>query len=875
MQSQSHVANLSSTASGVVEDRSTGSEHDQVVDHSPSASGVVGDGSTGPKKFAVIPAHQIHVDGFSEGLLLRDQDRPMIVNPYSRLVPCADAGSTSVDVVNPLKLPGCDILPTPPLGMIGSPQGVIEGLFPSLGRAREVCGDILQASYEYGGLAHYFMHRYIDHIASEDPLTEVPRLGFDDDMRNFGIMYAMILWDKTCRDTVLGTSNPAAVPKPHRISVEMLPHHPIIRPPVWIVKSTGPNKLRRLTNYLDEDAYLNLIQWRSRDALRFRFSGLFGVEALHHPPLQPSNYSDIPPPPLPPRFLSSAMLVLWLCRMMMMKSAKGVIRQKMDESDEAFEARKAEAEGKSAAEKDAAAKKRIKLSRREKKPFDVFLTTMWRTANDATDEKDDDRLRVEENSRGEAEVPRRAEENAQMRVEEHSQGDAEAPRREEGAQILPPENDHRAEGACQSAEENRQPTEEENHRPTEEENYQSMDRGNHRPVEEENHRPTEEENHRSIEEENHRPTEEENRRSADKDAPVGDDEKDHNDDSATKPQMSLRKWLWVITPWLTHKSHHKVHRITTHRRSFTLPDVVSPGSPSEDIFVQGSKSHPPSPSAPYSHQVSHPRHELSPPQPRTRSRSLSPSAQTGTRGASVALSKNLLGLLGDILVHMSCSEHGSHDLQPRSRNLSPRSRDLSPHSHDLHPRFRDNTSRSRDHPPHSHGLPSHSRDLPRSRDLPHSRDLPRSHDLPLRSHDLPRDTQSDRPGPSIPRTSQSRQPPTGPRGFRMRSEVAVDNDWRARTVGSSRGPSGMMGSRDMPWAAPEGASPSNFDGSSRDGRRRGPDVRVHQRPPAPISSGLAASHSLVPMTPSPVTFLNPAANAVAVDTWYVIRGVTR
>ncbi|KAF9509931.1 hypothetical protein BS47DRAFT_1396450 [Hydnum rufescens UP504] len=423
------------------------------------------------------------------------------------------------DVVNPLKLPGCDILPTPPLGMIGSPQGVIEGLFLSLGRARKVCGDILWASYEYGGLAHYFMHRYIDHIASEDPLTEVPRLGFDDDMvsaifryplpcnlvaiqtilsrlesRGVPIFGVEELWDhvcydvygtKQCCDTVLGTSNPAAVPKPHRISVEMLPHHPIIRPPVWIVKSTGPNKLCCLTNYLDEDAYLNLIQRRSRDALRFPFSGLFGVEVLHHPPLQPSNYSDIPPPPTPPtvpEFSHAGPLAMSddddevstgdeleaLWKQMQNDETgvrrKGVIRQKMDESDEAFEARKAEAEGKSAAEKDAAAKKWIKLSRREKKPFNVFLTTMWRTAyTKEAHQKDDDRLRVEENSQGEAEVPRRAEENAQMWVEEHSQGDAEAPRREEGAQILPPENDHHAEGACQSVEENRQPTEEENH----------------------------------------------------------------------------------------------------------------------------------------------------------------------------------------------------------------------------------------------------------------------------------------------------------------------------------------------------------------------------------------------------------------------------
>jgi hypothetical protein len=53
---------------------------------------------------------------------------------------------------------GCDIDRTPPLGMIGSPQGVIEGQFLSLSQAHKVCSDILWASYEYGGLAHYFMH---------------------------------------------------------------------------------------------------------------------------------------------------------------------------------------------------------------------------------------------------------------------------------------------------------------------------------------------------------------------------------------------------------------------------------------------------------------------------------------------------------------------------------------------------------------------------------------------------------------------------------------------------------------------------------------------------------------------------------------------
>ncbi|KAF9518572.1 hypothetical protein BS47DRAFT_1388981 [Hydnum rufescens UP504] len=309
MQSQSHVANLSSAASGMVEDRSTGSECDQVVDHSPSASGVVGDGSTGPEKLVGMHAEQIHIDGFSQGLFIRDWERPMKVDPRFNLIPCANFESPSVyanesiftehswttyeansamhvndpdtasiirlehwtlrfsntawhythvhqfnkddnklycydplpcrwdqipdsgnnlefndfthipfplnlkapighillndsyagslvvfanrsrtryqdwrDVVGRSKLTGCDIRPTPPLGVDSNPQGVIEGLFPSLGRACEVCSNILWASYEYGGLARYFMHRYTDHIASEDPLTEVPRHGFDDDM---------------------------------------------------------------------------------------------------------------------------------------------------------------------------------------------------------------------------------------------------------------------------------------------------------------------------------------------------------------------------------------------------------------------------------------------------------------------------------------------------------------------------------------------------------------------------------------------------------------------------------------------------------------------------------------------------------------------
>jgi hypothetical protein len=95
MQSESHVATPSSAASGVVEDRSTDLEHDQVVDHSPSASGVVGDGSTDPKKFVGIPAHQIHIDRFSKYLFFCGHDKPMKIDSFLCPVPCADFGSPS------------------------------------------------------------------------------------------------------------------------------------------------------------------------------------------------------------------------------------------------------------------------------------------------------------------------------------------------------------------------------------------------------------------------------------------------------------------------------------------------------------------------------------------------------------------------------------------------------------------------------------------------------------------------------------------------------------------------------------------------------------------------------------------------------------
>jgi hypothetical protein len=143
----------------------------------------------------------------------------------------------------------------------------------------------------------------MDHIALADPLTQVPHHGFDDDMIGTVFRYPLpcnlveehatlsqleshgvlifgieelgdhvgydVYGTKQCHDTVLRTSNPAAVSKPHCISVEMLPHHPIICPPVWIIKSAGPHKHRHGSNYLDEDAYLCLIQQRSKDPLRF------------------------------------------------------------------------------------------------------------------------------------------------------------------------------------------------------------------------------------------------------------------------------------------------------------------------------------------------------------------------------------------------------------------------------------------------------------------------------------------------------------------------------------------------------------------------------------------------------------------------------
>lgn len=96
MQSESHVANLSSTASGVVGDSCTGSERSgQVVDHSPSASGVVGSGSTGPKSFAVLPAHKVHIDGFSTDSFGHILDEPMALDNHNRLCRYHDNGIRS------------------------------------------------------------------------------------------------------------------------------------------------------------------------------------------------------------------------------------------------------------------------------------------------------------------------------------------------------------------------------------------------------------------------------------------------------------------------------------------------------------------------------------------------------------------------------------------------------------------------------------------------------------------------------------------------------------------------------------------------------------------------------------------------------------
>ncbi|KAF9508701.1 hypothetical protein BS47DRAFT_1397605 [Hydnum rufescens UP504] len=200
-----------------------------------------------------------------------------------------------------------------------------------------------------------------------------------------------------------------------------------------------------------------------------------------------------------------------------------------------------------------------------------------------------------------------------------------------------------------------QPREEENHRPTEED-HRPIGRGEPstygrgelpvyglrgivRPVEEENH--SDQQKRKTIglfEEENRSQT-----RMLPNVSEVGDDENDHNDDSADKAADELTKMAWMIMPWLTPKSHHKVHGSPPHHDLLLQPDVISPGSPSEDIFVQGSKSHPPSPSAPYSHQ------------------SLSPNQNSWCFCGTF---KEPSGPSGRHSSSHECSEHGSHDLQP-------------------------------------------------------------------------------------------------------------------------------------------------------------------------------------------------------------------
>jgi hypothetical protein len=89
---ESHVANLSSTASGVVAGGSTDLDSDHVVDHSPSASGVVGDGNTG---FVVLDDYDIHVDGFSPSDLPSLSGLPMTLNKRFRLIPTTVASTDS------------------------------------------------------------------------------------------------------------------------------------------------------------------------------------------------------------------------------------------------------------------------------------------------------------------------------------------------------------------------------------------------------------------------------------------------------------------------------------------------------------------------------------------------------------------------------------------------------------------------------------------------------------------------------------------------------------------------------------------------------------------------------------------------------------
>lgn len=923
----------------------------------------------------------------------------------SSLVAFADRSRTRFSnwkgVLERLKLPDSDILPTPPLGQLGSPQSVIEGPFKSLGRAREVCSDILRVSYEYGGLARFWMHRYIDHITREGTGESRPRHGVDNSMVGavfrfplprslvaiqatlseleshgvpiFGVEELVdrtrydVYGPKRCRDAVLSKSNPAAVSNPHRISVEMVPQHEVVHPLVWIMKSDIFPKLRRITNYLDEDVYQLLIKRRSREPLEYQFVEVFGVESIHLPPLEPSNYFEIPPPPPPPAFVPTHDLT-WdesagnsdeeMEDEWERSRQKGNIEQEREESDEAFNTRKAKAEAKKAAEiarRDAAAEyirkarggdldvyrdivKRIKMGKKEKTPFDAFLTSMWRKVytkdvyaaakNKRSEGKpghkraeaqhkykeDDARMRAGDSYK-EVERHGHEEENSRMQTEEDSRKEAEVcGRKEDNTRMRALENDQQAEeDARQQAE------------------------GSHQPMEEDVNQKVGE-NHQAAE--NDAPSGAE--LTAQNASEVGDDKKDHNNDSTDKAADELAKMavddraltglrvglgdFYTSPPYppdfspatlgspastppqpklqSSHRSatppdvvsllrssertpEHVSNRAATppdvvsppgssectpayvSDQDATLPDVVSPPGPSEYSPMRDSNPRLTSPSHRRSslppHQVSLPHHELSPLQPRARSRSLTP-PRAETQGGSVSPSNNLPHpppkSQSGMQYHSSRRnsrpseqrtsssegfERGSRDLpsrsHSRSHDLPPRSHDFPSHSRDFPPRPRDFPPRPRNLPPRnvpprSHDFPPHSRDPPScSRDLPRSRDLaPRSRDLSPRSRDLAqhsRDLDRDRICPATSQTSQSRQPPTAPRAFHMRGEAAISNDWRARTVGNSR---------EMPRVVLEGAGPSNFVGSSRGRQQQGPDARAYQKHPALTSSTLGSSH---------------------------------
>jgi len=823
-------------------------------------------------------------------------------------------------VVEPLKLPGWDICPTPPLGTPGSPKAVLNGSFPSRGRVHEICSDVLRASYEYGGLARLFMHRYVDHIAQQSKSQPPPCYGVDNDMIGavfrfplprslvaiqaalsgleshgvpiFGVeeLVDRVRYDaygpEQSRAAVAGMSNPAAVSNPHRVSIEMMPHHAVIRPPVWRMKSDDEFPKRRdPRHYVDEDAYSWIVKGRP-DELRFKFSEVFGRTSLGPPDLEPSNYFQTPPPPTPPppptESPSASEINNGFDDGKNYPRTREELIQELDESDEAFEARKRKAAAKKAkvaAQRNAAAeyinkaregdlgvyhdiRKRIRQDHEQKKPFDVLLASMWRKvytkeAHEAAQnigrkgkeksghdkslhehKEDDVRMRAEEDPRREAEIRRLEEDNARMQQETHQRAEDDARQRAEDDARQRAEDDAR-----QQAEENRQADEKDAPSGAELTVQNATD--------------------------------------------VGDDKTDHNDDPANKAADDLAKMIvddhpktppsiesqspyhsppfppayspaTIITP----PSLPLQSKSQSLHRAASPPDVVSPPpSPQHSLIdVSKFKLHTISPShqrsSPPSHQASTPSHELSPLHPRVRSHSLTPSPRTETQGGSVALSSNLPRsppeLKSGMQYHQRSSstrrshpserfERGPHVLPTRSRPRS-RSRDLPP----LPPRSRPR-SRSRDPPPRSRDPPPRS--PPRSRDLPpHSHDfLSRSRDLPPHSHDLPhqsRNLQWDRTNPATSQSSQSRQTPTAPRAFRMRSEVDVSNDWRTRTVvGPSRAPSsGVVGPRDMLGITLEGASPSKFDGSSRGRQQGGLDGRAHQRPPAPVSSNLGASH---------------------------------